>query len=434
MKANSYISKFPFFYGYVIIFSGTIGVLLSAPGQTVGISVFTDYLIKDLNISRENLSLAYLVGTLASSFLLTNAGKFFDKFGARITSMLAGFFLGLSLIFMSYLVEITDLAKSSFFSKNIELFIFALLSVGFFFVRFFGQGTLTMSSKNMVMKWFEKRRGMASAIMGIAISFGFSYSPKIFDDLISIFGWQTAWQIIGGTVGILFVMFAYITFRENPTDYGLLPDGNNKVISHKGSPKFKPNKDYTLADARKTYNFWIFNLTLALQGLYVTAITFNIVDIFTKAGLSREDAILIFLPTSVIAVIFQIAGGFLADKIKLKYLLIVQIIGMLISMIGLIFLSSGLPLYLIILGNGIASGLFGVNSTVCWPRFYGTKFLGEISGYNMAWIVAGSAIGPYLFSILLNLSGNYSTSGITMSIVCSILLILSIKIKNTNIE
>ena len=200
------------------------------------------------------------------------------------------------------------------------------------------------------------------------------------------------------------------------------------------SVKFKPNKDFTLAQARSTFNFWVFNLTLSLQALYITALTFNIVDIFTKADLSREDAILIFLPISVIAVIFQLVGGYLADFIRLKYLLMVQLSGMLLSMLALIFLSGGLPLYLIMLGVGIASGLFGVISTVCWPRFYGTKYLGEISGFSMSWVVAGSAIGPYLFSLLLEYSGNYSLSGIVMAIICITLLILSFMIKNRNIS
>ena len=56
MKQKSIITKLPFFYGYVILASGTLGILFSAPGQTVGISVFTDFLIHDLNISREKLS------------------------------------------------------------------------------------------------------------------------------------------------------------------------------------------------------------------------------------------------------------------------------------------------------------------------------------------------------------------------------------------
>lgn len=431
MKNKSIITKFPFFYGYIILLGGTIGVLFSAPGQTVGISVFTDYLIKDLEISRNSLSFAYLLGTLFSSFLLTYAGKFYDKFGSRITSVAAAVFLGSALFYMSMLPEISS-AISSLLEINGNYITLAVLVFGFFLVRFFGQGTLTMASKNMVMKWFDKKRGMASALMGISISFGFSYSPKIFDDLINIGGWQNAWQYIGIFVAIPFTLFAFFIFRDNPKIYGLIPDG--KIIESKKakSVKFHPQKDFTLNEAIKTYNFWIFNLTLALQGLYITALTFNIVDIFTTAGLSRADAILIFLPVSVIAVVFQLGSGYVADFIKLKYLLILQLSGMILSMIGLTFLAGGIPLYLIILGNGIASGLFGVISTVCWPRFYGTKHLGEISGFNMSWIVAGSALGPYLFSMLFKIEQNYYWSGIIMIITAAILLFLSIRIDNRN--
>ena len=110
MKKNSgVISRFPFFYGYIIVLSGTIGVLMSVPGQTVGISVFTDHLIDDLQISRDNLSLAYLLGTFGSSLILTYAGKFFDRFGARITSVLAALFLGFSLFYLSEILIIENI-------------------------------------------------------------------------------------------------------------------------------------------------------------------------------------------------------------------------------------------------------------------------------------------------------------------------------------
>jgi MFS family permease len=433
MNKRSPITDFPFFYGYVILISGTIGAMLSAPGQTVGISVFTDFLIKDLGITRGELSLAYMIGTLFSSFFLTYAGKFFDKYGARITSIAAGLFLGLSLIFLSKMIVVNNLISRLDLWINKDILIFLILSIGFFFVRFFGQGTLTMSSKNMIMKWFDARRGMASAVMGIAISFGFSYSPKIFDDLIFKYGWQNTWEFTGIFLSTIFVLFAFLTFRDNPQEYNLLPDGV-KIAKKVKKTRFKTIKDFNLNEARRTYNFWIFNLTLSLQALYITAITFNIVDIFTRAGLNREDAILIFLPVSVIAVVFQLAGGFRADFIRLKYLLILKLIGMAMSMAGLAFLSEGLPLYLIILGNGIAGGLFGVLSVIAWPRFYGVKFLGEISGFSMSWIVAGSALGPYIFSQLFNIGESYFSSGLIMLFLCSVLLFLSLKVKNDNIS
>ena len=101
-------------------------------------------------------------------------------------------------------------------------------------------------------------------------------------------------------------------------------------------------------------------------------------------------------------------------------------------MFGLSILSPGLPVYLIILGNGIASGLFGVLSAVTWPRFFGTKFLGAITGYNMSWIVAGSALGPYMFSFINDSFGNYEWAGIISLLLALILFALSFKADNVN--
>lgn len=407
---------------------------MSAPGQTVGISVFTDFLIDDLKISRENLSLAYLVGTLLSSFILTYAGKFFDKFGARITSVLAGFFLGLSLLYMSRVSETAKLFHNIFLSIDWSVIIFIFLAFGFFIVRFFGQGVLTMSSRNMVMKWFDTRRGLASAFMGVAISFGFSYSPRIFDWVISLNGWQWAWQAIAIVVGIIFVIFAFFFFRDNPYDYGLEPDGKVKISSKKSGPIFHPQKDYTLKEARKTYSFWIFNLTLTLQALYVTAFSFHVVDIFSSAGLSREAAIDIFLPVSLVAVFFQITSGYFSDFIQLKYLLLLKLAGIILSTFGLLYLHEGIPLVLLITGFGISSGMFGVLSSVTWPRYFGLEHLGEISGYNMSWVVAGSAVGPFLFSKINDLFGVYSTAALFTLVPAVTLFILAFKANNVNIK
>lgn len=428
------IKSFPFFYGYVIIFAGTIGIIMSAPGQTVGVSVFTDFLIDELDISRENLSLAYMIGTLASSLILTYAGKFFDKYGARLTSILSGIMLGLALYYLSEISSMNGFLIQVFNISNSSAVIFTLLVFGFFAIRFSGQGVLTMTSRNMVMKWFEKKRGMASAVMGIAISFGFSYSPKVFDYIISLSNWQTAWQYIAIAVGVCFTIFAFIFFRDNPKEYGLLPDGKHAVKEKKNAPKYNPDKDFTLKEARSTYRFWIFNLTLTLHGLYITALTFHIVDIFAAAGLTRDEAINTFLPSAVIAVVFQISAGYLADFIKMKYLLMVELSGLCVAMLGLSILGEGLPYYLIIIGNGIGSGLFGIVSSVSWPRYFGTKNLGAISGFNMSWVVAGSAVGPYLFSVLNDLLGDYTSSGVLMLAMGLVLLLLAIKADNTNLK
>ena len=98
--------NWPFFYGWVILFVGTLGILLTIPGQTIGVSTFTDSLLVVLKLSRDELSIAYMFGTMLSALLLTQAGKFFDRFGALRTALIASIGLGISLLYLSQLDRI----------------------------------------------------------------------------------------------------------------------------------------------------------------------------------------------------------------------------------------------------------------------------------------------------------------------------------------
>ena len=76
-------SHFPFFYGWVIVFAATLGTVFSIPGQTMGFSVFTEILMKELQLSRVQLSVAYCLGTVLSGVMLPMVGRWMDRWGER---------------------------------------------------------------------------------------------------------------------------------------------------------------------------------------------------------------------------------------------------------------------------------------------------------------------------------------------------------------
>ena len=167
-------------------------MLMSVPGQTVGVSAFTEDLLRDLAVKRDNLSLAYLVGTVTSGLMITRAGKLYDRHGARVMAFFAGLMLGLMLLYLTRIDRIAGvMQQANWISPAVATFI--LLSVGFWGIRFFGQGMLTMVSRNMVMKWFDKRRGMSNAFLGIFTAFGFSLAPQVLSRVIESLEWQGAW-------------------------------------------------------------------------------------------------------------------------------------------------------------------------------------------------------------------------------------------------
>jgi len=404
---------------------------MSLPGQTIGVSTFTDYLLDALALNRDQLSTAYMLGTISSSFLLTFAGKMYDRYGGRLVATAAAMGMGLILVYMSHSDYIARVLTGWFPAIPAYILAFAVIFPGFFLLRFFGQGSLTMASRNMIMEWFEERRGLANALSGPFISLGFSGSPLLFDMLIQHMGWRNAWIFLAIAFGFVFSLIALTFFRDKPEKLGLKPDGNYTSEGKKYKKHGQPAKyAFTLKEARKNWSFWVFTLTLSVFTLYITGFTFHVVSVFETSGLTRQDAISVFLPASAIAVGLNMAGSWLTDYIKLKYFLMIMTFGGVVSTYGFSHLDAGLNYWLLIAGNGILSGMFGILLTITWPKYFGRTHLGAISGFNQALNVFFSAIGPWVLSLSLTQLGSYAVAGKIIMGLWAVLFLASLRTEN----
>jgi OFA family oxalate/formate antiporter-like MFS transporter len=420
-------SKVPFFYGYIVLIIGTIGVWFSMPGQTVGVSVFTDPVKDALGLSRNQFSNAYMIGTFLSSLLIGNAGKWFDVYGARYVAFFAAVTLGFSLLLCSISVQLSEFVQN-ILNQDSWLISFSIITILFFFIRFSGQGVLTMASRNMIMIWFHKNRGKANSFTSIAVSLGFSSSPLFLNALINNNGWEVTWQILAVCL-LIFSILILQFYRNKPEDFSLLPDGV-KSLSEKEVSTFEIEQQFTLKEATKTRAFWMYGLILAFNSFFITGFTFHIVSIFGAEGFSKMQAIAIFLPISIISVSVSTLFNILSDYLKHKLYLFLMIISGIVSSLGLLFLSSTIGVYLLIGGLGFLGGLFAVLNAVTWPRFFGRKHLGAITGKIMSMLVLGSAIAPSLFSFSFTNLGSYKFIGYISLVFLSFLLVGSIKAKN----
>ncbi len=270
------INKWPFFYGFVIAIAGTIGVLASVPGQTVGVSTFTDPVKDALNLNLNQISLAYAFGTIVSSLLLGIAGKWFDKYGARKVSVSAALGLAVALFISSQSAVLTSVIHQLINSQSVAV-PFLIILLCFFMIRFCGQGVLNLSSRNMIMLWFEEYRGRINAISSVAVSLGFSISPLWINMLIEGYGWQNAW--IWMAVGlVIMALILFITFRDSPEKYGLKPDGD-LVKSKETMAKNTAVKPFTRREALRTRAFWMYSLILSFSAYFVTGLTFLIISL-----------------------------------------------------------------------------------------------------------------------------------------------------------
>ncbi|MFS4481851.1 MFS transporter [Hyunsoonleella sp. 2307UL5-6] len=417
--------SFPFFYGYVVLLVGSIGVLASIPGQTVGVSVFTDPVKDALGLTRNQFSNAYMIGTLLSAFFVARAGVLFDKFGARYVAFFSAFFLGISLLLCSQSVTISKGIQSLLNIKSWGV-AFVVITILFFAIRFFGQGVLTMSSRNMIMMWFDKNRGKINAISSITVSLGFSSAPLFINYLIDGYGWEASWQVLAFCL-LIFSFCIIQLYRNRPEDFGLKPDGNSK--QKKVTKKVEVEKHFTLQEAKKTRAFWMIGLALAFNSFFTTGFTFHVVSIFESENYSKTEAIAVFLPISIIAIMISTLGNILSDYLHHKIYLYIMLFAGILASLGLFLLGNGFGIYLLIIGLGVFSGLFAVVNAVTWPRYFGRQHLGAITGKVMSFLVIASAVAPSLFSYCYTTLGAYSNISYLTGVFLLFLLIGSLKVK-----
>ncbi|MEM7677640.1 MAG: MFS transporter [Myxococcota bacterium] len=376
--------QWPIYYGWIVVGAATIGIVASIPGQTMGVSVFTDALLEATGLTRLSVSNAYLIGTVLSGLTLPLGGTYVDRFGARIAGAAACVGLGVHLVYLSQIDRISRWMAGDHLGLS-----FVLLTAGFFGLRLTGQGLLTMTCRTMLGRWFEARRGMVAGLSGLFIGFGFGLCPQVFDAWIRYATWRGAWLQMAAVIVVGMGSIVIVFFRDSPEVCGLQMDGRDepsRVVQQRDEIHF------SRSEALRTGAFWAVTFALAAQAMMITGITFHIVDIGAAVGVAREDTVTLFLPIAAMSVISAVVGGTMGDRLPVRALLIALMISLGIGIYGIADLAQHRSLA--ILGLGLATGLAPPTSTIAYPRFFGRRHLGAIVGVEMMALVIGSALGP----------------------------------------
>lgn len=409
--------RLPFFYGWVVFICSTLGVIFSLPGQTIGLAVFTDSLIDVLGLSRTELSMAYLLGTIVSSLFLARAGRWYDIWGGRIMIPAASVGLSLMIFFVSSVDRISASISASLWGS------FCIILIGYAGVRFFGQGVLVGCSRNLLLPWFVRKRGLVIGLRGVAATLAFSVAPLLLATMISVYGWREALWILALTGGIGFSLVAIILIRDNPSSCGLRADGIS-ADSFVDLPVEVVSQ--TRKEAQNSAVFWVYSLSLCMHALIGTALVFHIVSVFDEAGRGSVEAFNYFIPIAIVATTTNLLASWYSDRVSLKPFLIALLVAMSVGCYGFIYLESDWSYWPRTIGMGVATGLWGVLSNLAFIRFFGSRHLGEISGLNASVNVFFSAIGPAAFSLGFDYFGHYGAALKICLLALAILLVIAI--------
>ena len=119
---------------------------------------------------------------------------------------------------------------NSFVSGPIMLFI------GFFMIRLFGQGSMTLLPQTLVPQWFIKQRGRAFSLMTLGIFISAAVLPPLNIWMIQTWNWSAAWRVWFVLLIFFYAPIAYFLIRNKPEVIGLLPDNAQVPDIQKETP------------------------------------------------------------------------------------------------------------------------------------------------------------------------------------------------------
>jgi MFS family permease len=389
------------FYGWIILSTALITLVLGYAIRNT-FSVFYPAIVENFGWGRGNTALMFSITIMVYGFVAPAAGSLVDRFGPRLILPAGAFIVGGGVALCSMAT-----AKWHFY-----LFYGIMVAAG---LSLTGWTPLTA----IVSNWFVKKRGLAFGILSAGFG-GSLVFAAIAQFLISNFGWQTAYVIIGAASVVVIVPLCGLLMRGHPRDKGVLPDGvrfqapesknqNEPPISTdlRGTWACTP---WTLSKAIRTYHFWLlFFIAFCLLGLAETIAIAHMVFFFRDVGYEAMKAAGIY---SVFGVAFVIGNlcSFLSDRLGRERVFVPSCLlsAMAVCLLFLIKDTSHPWLsfwYAVFFGLGIGTAAPVFFTTVA-DLFQGRHF-GSIQGGVVLGFSLGGAIAPWLAGFLYDKTGSY---------------------------
>ena len=374
MKTDTSEGGGPGLYAFWIVVSASVMMAMTAPGQTIAVSVFVDPMIVGLDLTRSQMSVAYLIGTLGGAAALPWVGRLIDRFGVRRASACVASAFGLALIAMGG-------------TRG-----FATLILGFVGIRLLGQGSLSLISTTAVALWFSRRRGLAIGITTSVGAAGISLAPLVIAAIISRSGWRTAWLIAGVIVWVVVLPMTRILRDARPATRS-----DPCVLA--SAPQVSPAASWSRAEAIRTLMFWTIAGAVGTTALVTTGIAFHQISLLGERGLTVTQAASNFLPQTGAAIVVSFGMGALVDRFAPRFLL-VSTMGLLAGAIVLAQVARPGALAIAFgIAAGSSTGAMKTLEATIVPRSFGVDHLGTIRGTMLALQVGASAYGPTLLAL-----------------------------------
>lgn len=387
-------SRRPIFYGWVIVATAFV-IAAVTTGPRNGFGVFVGPMSTDFGWNRSTISLAAAIGFLVNGLSQPFLGRLYDRYGGRrvIVASLALFGVG------------TICLSLTFNALSFILLFGLVLSIAW-------SGASLTTTNALLTRWFQRQRAMVLGLSTAGASAGGLLLIPLATYLLHRTDWRLTWVALGALILVLALPLAFFLLYNDPSDLGLLPDGDQESASDGRADRAGavqgPLETASWRAALGSWPFWQLAGAYGVCGFTTAILTTHFIPYALDRGFTASTAAAAFGLMSGLNVAGVIAAGALADRWGRKNLL------------AWVYAARGGAYAMLVLAPGPWSlwGFAAIAGFSYWATaplttslmadVYGLRSLGTLNGLSFLVHQVGGATSIQCAGLMRDLTGSYT--------------------------
>ncbi len=385
----------------ILVVIAAFTILATFGGTSSAFGVFFKPVMNEFGWTRAFTSGAVALSFITHGIVSLALGRLTDRFGPRVVLTINGLFMGLGYILLSQI------------NAAWQLYLFYSLLVGI-------GNAVHVPLLSTIVRRFKARRGLTSGIVLGGIGAGQLIVPPVAAYLISSYGWQLSFAILGVAALVVIVVSArFLNVPQGKAEIPALRSDNRYTRSVEPA-----SNAFSLRNVVLSREFWMIVGTNLFMAFCVQSMVVHIVPYATDLGIAPIVAASILSLMGVTMMVGRIVIGGAADRIREEKTLIACYCILVPILVGLLFTGAEWYLYLFAILFGLSTSVMVLGSTLV-ARIWGLGAHARIFSVVNIFIAFAAAAGPYVFGFIHDITGSYRYAFLTDTTLACIGLLFS---------
>ncbi len=367
-----------------------VGVAFVTTGTISGVSVYAYSLL--IVLIAADIEVSAFQQMWPKTAMMAGGAAFAAMVGLLVERYSVRRFLILGVLALAIGLALVSRAESI-----IEISIIFCLALGA------AQGLLgPQTSLTLVSRWIYRNRTIAMGLTAVGVSVGGFIAPLAVNVLTSYLHWRELFVLLGGACLVIMLPPVLLLVREKPDDF-------QEVMARErsGAERSAQSVSMSVSEIFLSPSFWALSLAVGTVFAVSLSIISNLVQIASEKGISTADAASVLASMAIFGVVGKISAGFMGDRFRKSFLLLMVCIFIASGLVFLASASSFAVLTIVCLFISFSSGASLPLSQALTAELFGVTNFAKVMGLKHVIMFVLMTVGPPIAGLAHDFFGSY---------------------------